>query len=199
VLIDGVPLASVGVRRWQRRIGYVPQAPLITDNSLKANVAFGVPEPRIDEVRVRRCLSLANLDDLIADLPMGLDTPLGDRGQRLSGGQRQRVAIARALYGDPEILVLDEATSALDGLSERAIRTAMRNLHGRVTVISIAHRFSTIEDSDRIFLLDAGKLVAEGSFAELLVASRLFRQLVRPGTDREMGGTPVAEGAVAAE
>jgi ABC-type multidrug transport system fused ATPase/permease subunit len=98
----------------------------------------------------------------------------------LSGGQRQRVAIARALYNDPEILVLDEATSALDTLSERAIRDAMFNLHGRVTVISIAHRLSTIEDCDRIFLLEAGKLVAEGSYGELVSTSELFLRLAHP-------------------
>jgi ATP-binding cassette, subfamily B, bacterial PglK len=177
ILIDGIPLPEVGLRRWQKRIGYVPQTPLITDNSLKANVAFGVPEPKIDEAKVWACLKLANLDDVVTELPQGLDTPLGDRGHRFSGGQRQRVAIARALYNDPEILVLDEATSALDTVSERAIRDAMQNLHGRVTVISIAHRFSTIEDCDHIFLLEDGALVAEGTYHALVDKNPLFRRL----------------------
>ena len=180
ILIDDKPLAEVGLRRWQRCIGYVPQMPLITDNSVKANVAFGVPGPKIDEAKVWDCLKLAHLEDVVADLPDGLDTPLGDRGHRLSGGQRQRVAIARALYNDPEILVLDEATSALDTLSERAIRDAVISLRGRVTVISIAHRFSTIKDCDHIFLLEDGAVVAEGSFQTLLTESPFFQQLARP-------------------
>jgi len=177
VVIDGVPLAQVGVRRWQNKIGYVPQAPLITDNSLKANIAFGVPDPRIDEDKVRACLALAHLTDVAESLPQGLDTPLGDRGHRLSGGERQRIAIARALYNDPDILVLDEATSALDTLSERAIRKALLNLSGRVTVISIAHRMTTIQDCSSIFLMDNGSLVAKGSFVDLMQQSELFRAL----------------------
>jgi ABC-type multidrug transport system fused ATPase/permease subunit len=180
VLLDGTPLKEIGVRRWQKRIGYVPQAPLISENSLKANVAFGVPERHIDEEKVRACLALTNLTEMVKGLPQGLETPLGDRGHRLSGGQRQCVAIARALYNDPDILVLDEATSALDNLSEQAIRSALLNLHGRVTIISIAHRFSTIESCDRIFLMEAGRLVGEGSYSELIGKSDLFSRLAKP-------------------
>jgi ABC-type multidrug transport system fused ATPase/permease subunit len=180
VSVDGAPLTTLGTRRWQKRVGYVPQTPTIADSSLRSNLAFGVPDNRIDPERLRRCIALAQLEDIIEALPQGLDTSLGDRGHRLSGGQRQRVAIARALYHDPDILVLDEATSALDTLSERAIRDAIAGLHGRITVISIAHRFSTIEQCDRIFLMQEGRVIAEGSYRKLLESSDLFARLASP-------------------
>ena len=177
VQVDGRPLSETNRRNWQAGIGYVPQLPLISDATLRENVAFGVPRESIDDGKVRHCLSLAYLSDVLDDLPDGLETPLGDRGLRLSGGQRQRVAIARALYNDPDILVLDEATSALDTLSEHAIRDALLNLRGKITIISIAHRFSTIRASDCIFLMERGGLVAQGTYDQLIRENDLFRQL----------------------
>lgn len=187
VEVDGRSLNDAEWRCWQSGIGYVPQMPLISDATLRENVAFGLPQHRIDNEKVQRCLSLAHFSDVLANLPEGLDTPLGDRGVRLSGGQRQRVAIARALYNDPEILVLDEATSALDTISECAIRDALVNLHGRITIISIAHRFSTIRSSDCIFLMERGRLVAKGDYESLLRESELFQRLA--------AGTQIEEGA----
>ncbi|OGT89681.1 MAG: hypothetical protein A2286_00400 [Gammaproteobacteria bacterium RIFOXYA12_FULL_61_12] len=186
VEVDGRTLDDVEWRRWQSGIGYVPQMPLISDATLRENVAFGLPQHRIDNEKVLRCLSLAHFTDVLDNLPEGLETPLGDRGVRLSGGQRQRVAIARALYNDPDILVLDEATSALDTISECAIKDALVSLHGKITIISIAHRFSTIRSCDCIFLMERGTLVAKGSFDDLLQESELFRLLAAGSYDEGM-------------
>ena len=177
VELDGQVMDENRIRSWQSMIGYVPQMPLISDASLRENIAFGIPAHLIEDEKVLRCLSLAHLTDILEDLPFGLNTPLGDRGLRLSGGQRQRVAIARALYNDPEVLVLDEATSALDTLSEFAIQQALLSLRGKITIISIAHRFSTIRSCDCIFLIDDGRLVAQGKFDSLLRENDLFRRL----------------------
>jgi len=171
------PLTALDRRDWQRRIGYVPQAPFITDDSLRANVAFGVPRRLVDDRRVVECLRLANLADLPDELEHGLDTRMGERGARLSGGQRQRVAIARALFNRPEILVLDEATSALDTLSEGEILAALKNLRGQVMIVTIAHRLSTVAASDEIFVLEQGRLVGVGSYAELKGNHELFRRM----------------------
>lgn len=178
VKVDGKKIDGIIKTAWQAGIGYVPQLPMISSATLRENIAFGIPREKIDDERVGQCLALAHLMDVLGELPGGLDTYLGDRGVRLSGGQRQRVAIARALYNDPEVLVLDEATSALDTLSEHAIRDALMDLHGKITIISVAHRFSTIRSCDSIFLMEKGRVVAEGTFDMLLQNSDLFRQLV---------------------
>jgi ABC-type multidrug transport system fused ATPase/permease subunit len=175
--VGPTPMSAVDVRDWQRRIGYVPQAPFIADDSLRANVAFGVPRARVDDRRVVECLRLANLADLPHELEHGLDTRMGERGARLSGGQRQRVAIARALFNRPEILVLDEATSALDTLSEGEILAALKNLRGQVMIVTIAHRLSTVAASDEIFVLEQGRLVGVGSYADLKGNHELFRRM----------------------
>ena len=177
VLIDGKPLSQFGVRQWQRRIGYVPQNPFIADDSLRANIAFGVPVQLVDDDRIDECLRLASLEDLSVNLEEGLSTLLGDRGMRLSGGQCQRIAIARALYDKPDLLVLDEATSALDTLNERKIQNALDAVHGQVTTLTIAHRFSTIRKCDAIFLLEDGRVVGEGQYDELRDESQLFRDM----------------------
>lgn len=144
---------------WRSRIGYVPQTIVLTDASLRENVAFGVARAQIDDSAVRRALSLARLDDLVAHLPAGLDTEIGERGARLSGGQRQRIGIARALYRDPSILVLDEATSALDGRTEQGVMEAINALQGQKTLIIVAHRLTTVERCDRIIRLEGGRVV----------------------------------------
>ena len=181
VRVDAMPMSALDVRDWQRRIGYVPQAPFIADDSLRANVAFGVPRELVDDRRVSECLRLANLADLPHELEQGLDTRLGERGSRISGGQRQRVAIARALFNRPEILVLDEATSALDTLSEGEILAALKNLRGQVMIVTIAHRLSTVAPSDEIFVLEQGRLVGRGSYAELKGNHDLFRRMTEAG------------------
>jgi ABC-type multidrug transport system fused ATPase/permease subunit len=175
--LDGNPIEAVDVRAWQAQIGYVPQAPFMADDTLRANVAFGVPREQVDDVWVLECLKLAHLESVLAELEQGLDTRLGDRGLRLSGGQRQRIAIARALYGRPRLLVLDEATSALDRISEGAIQQAIEGLRGRVTSLTIAHRLATIERCDAIFLFEEGRLAAQGTYDELLAQNALFRRM----------------------
>ena len=167
ILIDGVPLAGLE-RGWQRLIGYVPQDTYLLDDTLRRNVAFGVPDPLIDEQRVARACTLAQLDDLLRQLPQGMDTPLGEDGTRLSGGQRQRVAIARALYSDPAVLVFDEATAALDNQTEREVTKAIASLHGTRTLIVIAHRLTTVEACDRLIFLQDGRIAASGAYDELL-------------------------------
>lgn len=175
IRVDGVPLTAENSRGWQRGIGYVPQNPLIADDTLLANVAFGVPAGEVDEARVLRCLHMANLVDIVESVTLHGD--LGERGNRLSGGQRQRVAIARALYDEPDLLVLDEATSSLDTISERAVLGALDNLRGKVTTVTVAHRLSTIEHCDEIFVFDQGGLIARGSYTELLCISPLFARM----------------------
>jgi ATP-binding cassette subfamily C protein len=176
VLADGCDIAT-NVRGWQMQIGYVAQHVSLIDDSLRRNIAFGFDADEIDEARVARAASEARLDDLIAALPEGLDARVGEHGIRLSGGERQRIAIARALYRDPAVLLFDEATSALDQATEREIVRAIDELRGERTVIVIAHRMSTVRGCDRIVVLDAGCVVAEGRFDELRLQSDLFRSL----------------------
>jgi ATP-binding cassette subfamily C protein len=167
ILIDGGPLIGFE-RAWQRLIGYVPQDPYLLDDTLRRNVAFGVADAAIDDQRVARACTLAQLDDFIRQLPQGMDTMLGEDGARLSGGQRQRVAIARALYNDPAILVFDEATAALDNQTEREVTKAIATLHGSRTLMVIAHRLSTVQGCDRLIFLQDGRVAAAGTYDELL-------------------------------
>jgi ABC-type multidrug transport system fused ATPase/permease subunit len=166
------------VRRWQRSLGYVPQQIYLSDDTIAANIAFGVPASRIDSAAVEKAARVASLHDFITDeLPEGYQTRVGERGVRLSGGQRQRIGIARALYHDPDVLILDEATSALDNLTEQAVMEAVQALSRRKTIIMIAHRLSTVRDCDCIYMLDHGEVVASGTFAELIASNSRFREL----------------------
>lgn len=158
VKVDGRNINS-NLREWQAMVGYVPQSIYLTDDTLRRNVAFGVPDGQIDEVAIGAAISAAQLDDFVAGLPDGLSTIVGERGVRLSGGQRQRIGIARALYHNPAVLVLDEATSALDNNTERGFMDAVEALHGRKTILIVAHRLSTVEKCDQIVQLENGKLV----------------------------------------
>jgi ATP-binding cassette subfamily C protein len=167
ILIDDVPLAG-HERAWHRLLGYVPQDPYVLDDTLRRNIAFGIADAAIDDHRVARACSLAQLDELLRQLPQGMDTLLGENGARLSGGQRQRVAIARALYHDPAVLVFDEATAALDNLTEREVTRAISTLHGTRTLIVIAHRLSTVQGCDRLIFLQDGRVAAAGTYDELL-------------------------------
>lgn len=148
-------------RRFLKNIGYIPQMIFMLDDTIRRNVAFGIPEEKIDEARVWEVLREARLDEFVRTLPEGLDTGIGERGIRLSGGQRQRIGIARALYHDPEILILDEATSALDNDTEAAIMESINRLHGRKTLVIIAHRLQTIEKCDLVYRVEDGKAVIE--------------------------------------
>ncbi len=159
VLVDGRDIEE-SLASWQTRIGYVPQSIFLMDDSIKANVAFGVPKGEIDGAQVRKCLETAQLWDFVCSLPEGVETAVGERGVRLSGGQRQRIGIARALYRNPEVLALDEATSALDNDTEKAFVDALKILQGKLTIIMIAHRLSTVEGCDQVISF-AGKAHSE--------------------------------------
>lgn len=167
VTVDGVDIAS-NIRGWQNQIGYVPQTIFLCDDTVRRNVAFGIPEDRIDDRAVARALRAAQLDDFVARLPAGVETLVGEQGVRLSGGQRQRIGIARALYRDPQMLVLDEATSALDSETEKTVMEAVNALHGAKTLVIVAHRFSTIANCDRIYSLEHGRVVKRGTYAEVI-------------------------------
>lgn len=178
MLIDGQEIGPDNVRRWQRSIGYVPQDIYLTDDSIAANIAFGVEPDRIDHAAVIRAAKVAELHDFITNaLPEGYDTRVGERGTRLSGGQRQRIGIARAVYGNPDMLVFDEATSALDNLTERAIMDAVRALGHSKTIILIAHRLSTVRHCDVVFLLEKGRVVAADRYDGLVKSNDHFRAL----------------------
>lgn len=160
IYADGVDVKE-NYRKWLRNIGYIPQMIFMLDDTIRKNVAFGVPDQDIDDVRLWEVLKEAQLDDFIRSLPEGLDTGIGERGIRLSGGQRQRIGIARALYNNPEVLILDEATSALDNDTEAAIMEAINSLHGKKTLIIIAHRLQTIEKCDLIYRVEDGQASLE--------------------------------------
>lgn len=160
VYADGVDVKQ-HYRKWMKNIGYIPQMIFMLDDTIRRNVAFGVPEDKIDEERLWEVLREAQLDEFVKSLPQGLDTGIGERGIRLSGGQRQRIGIARALYHDPEVLVLDEATSALDNDTEKAIMDSINRFYGRKTLIIIAHRLQTIEQCDIVYRVEEGKVKIE--------------------------------------
>jgi len=174
VRIDGEDLRQISIADWHRRFGYVPQDPFIFDVSLRDNIVFG--EPSNDE-RVLAVIDQVRLTNIAAELPLGLDTLLGERGRLLSGGQAQRVAIARALFRHPDILFLDEATSALDSITESEIYSAINDRRGSVTALMIAHRVTSLRRCDRIFVLEEGRIVDSGTFDELMARSPLFRGL----------------------
>lgn len=148
-------------RKWLKNVGYIPQTVFMIDDTIRKNVAFGISEDEIDEERVWEVLKEAQLDEFVKSLPEGLETGIGERGIRLSGGQRQRISIARALYEDPKVLVLDEATSALDNDTEKAIMDSINHLHGKKTLIIIAHRLQTIEKCDAVYRIEGTKAVRE--------------------------------------
>lgn len=167
---------------WQAGLAVVPQDVFLLDGSLRDNISFSPQSGDTDEDHLLRVVQHAQLEELVAELPDGLDTHVGERGTRLSGGQRQRVGIARALYRDPQMLVLDEATSALDNETEHRISETVRGLHGDVTLIIVAHRLSTVRYCDQIALLSAGRVAATGTFDGLRRENEEFARLVELGT-----------------
>ena len=157
VFVDSFDIESC-MDAWHKKAGYIPQNIYLMDESLRKNIAFGIPNDQIDEEKIWKCIKMAQLENVVKDMDEGLDTIIGEMGVRLSGGQRQRIGIARALYRDPEVLVLDEATSALDNETEKAVMEAIDNLHGKMTLIIIAHRLTTIKNCDVVYEVKAGKV-----------------------------------------
>jgi ABC-type multidrug transport system fused ATPase/permease subunit len=158
VLVDGSNIND-NIRSWQNQIGYVPQTIFLLDDTIRRNVAFGIPDGLINNGAVEKAINSAQLTDFINKLPQGLDTLVGENGVRLSGGQRQRIGLARALYNDPPLLVLDEATSALDSKTEVDVMEAVFRFQQRKTIIIVAHRLSTLHNCDRIYNLENGKII----------------------------------------
>jgi ABC-type bacteriocin/lantibiotic exporter with double-glycine peptidase domain len=160
VLMDGHNIEDIPFD-WAENVGYVPQSVYLMDDTIKRNIAFGVNDKDIDDDKIWECLKEAQLDEFVRELPEGLNTSVGERGIRFSGGQRQRVAIARALYHDPQILVLDEATSALDNETEKEVMRSIDGFRGKLTIIIVAHRLTTIENCDYIYRVADGKVRIE--------------------------------------
>lgn len=184
IKVDGVQVTEENRRAWQKTLGYVPQSIFLTDDTIAANIAFGVPKDEIDMAAVERVAKTAALHDfVISDLPEAYQTMVGERGVRLSGGQRQRIGIARALYRNPALLIMDEATSALDNITERVVMEAVQNIRSDKTVILIAHRLSTVKTCDTIFLMERGRVMAQGSYDELLAGNETFRRMVSGGIE----------------
>lgn len=177
LVIDGNYLKNERLRQWQQSIAHVPQSIFLTDATIAENIAFGIPLEHIDIERVYRAARLARIDEYIQELPNQYDTYVGERGVRLSGGQRQRIGIARALYRQASIIVFDEATSALDNSTEREVMEAINGLSHQFTIILIAHRLSTLEKCDQIIEFHQGRVVATGSYEELMQRSGSFCQM----------------------
>ena len=167
VVVDGQDI-QLNLRDWQDQIGYVPQSIYLTDDTLRRNVAFGLPDEQIDDVAVKHAIRASQLEQFVGSLPYGLETVVGERGVRLSGGQRQRIGIARSLYHDPAVLVLDEATSALDTAAESGVMQAIMALRRSKTILIVAHRVSTVAHSDRVYRLEKGRIAEEGDPGTML-------------------------------
>lgn len=178
IVVDGEAVTADTLRAWQQTLGYVPQDIFLIDATVAENIALGLRRDEIDIDRVRRATAIARIDRFVTEeLPQGYDTMVGERGVRLSGGQRQRIGIARAMYHDADLILLDEATSALDTTTEAEVMQAIEALPGDKTLIMIAHRLSTLRSCNRIVLLDQGRLVYQGSWAEVHAASPEFRRM----------------------
>jgi ABC-type multidrug transport system fused ATPase/permease subunit len=175
--VDGEAMIGERVLRWQKSCGYIPQVIFLSDDTIEANIAFGLPSELVNKKAVERAAAIAQINTFIDSLPNGYATEVGERGVRLSGGQRQRIGIARALYHDPAVLVMDEATSSLDGATEAAVMQMMQQVSKMKTLIVIAHRLTTIEACDVIVLLDKGQVIAEGTYTELSESNPYFRSM----------------------
>ena len=179
VLIDGKRLSQKNLRSWQDSLGFVSQVIFLADASIRENIAFGIKPENIDDKRIKDALKLSHLDEFVSELPNGIDTRVGERGVQLSGGQRQRVGIARALYNNADILIFDEATSALDSITEKHIMDAIHDFSGRKTIIMIAHRITTVEQCDIIYLIEDGEVADQGNYLDLSSRNKIFRKMAK--------------------
>lgn len=180
IQIDNTILSQSNIRKWRSLIGYVPQEIYLIDDTIRSNIAFGIPDSEIDDQRVMLSARIAAIADFIeSELPEGYQTQIGERGVRLSGGQRQRLGLARSLYRNPEILILDEATSALDGATEESVISRVVNDSNVKTIIIIAHRLNTLKICNRIMILDHGSIIDEGSYTDLYEHSENFRKMAK--------------------
>lgn len=174
ICVDGRSIHH-NIRSWQNLVGYIPQSIFLIDDTIASNIAFGVPEHLIDQAKLKQVIALAQLTELVEQLPNGIQTIVGERGIRLSGGQRQRIGIARVLYHEREVLILDEATSALDDETESLISEAIQALSGIKTLIIIAHRLSTVENCDTVYLLDKGRIIKSGRYLDVVAAKEISK------------------------
>lgn len=181
ITVDQVLLTEKNERAWRQRVGYVPQNVFLINATIAQNIALGIPKELINQDDVEKAAKMAQALEFIDQLPDGFDTMVGERGVKLSGGQKQRLGIARALYHNPDVLVFDEATSALDGMTEDAVMQAVQSLSSERTMILIAHRLRTIQACDRILMLDAGRIVADGKYDDLMATSEAFQKLAGQG------------------
>jgi len=175
IKLDGVDIKKMKKSNLRKFISVVPQEPVMFNNTIKFNLAYG--KESASDKKIKEAAQKANILDFIESLPTNWVTQVGERGIKLSGGQKQRLAIARALLANPKILVFDEATSNLDSESEGKIRASLEEVAKERTVIIIAHRFSTIRNADKIFVLDAGTIVEEGNHEKLIAKNGLYKML----------------------
>ncbi len=176
ILADNLDIQSC-MYAWRKSIGYIPQFVYICDDTVRRNVAFGIPEDQIDENALEKAIEAAQLKSVVDELPEGMETMLGERGVKLSGGQRQRIGIARAIYHDPSILILDEATSSLDGETEREVTSAINRFSGKKTLIIIAHRLTTVKNCDTIYFMQNGQIIDSGSYDQLMSNNTQFQKM----------------------
>ena len=179
IYVDDVRITADNKRAWQDLLGFVPQSIFLSEGSIAENIAFGIPAKDISLKQVDKALNLANLTELVEQLPDGVNTRVGERGVQLSGGQRQRIGIARALYHEAEVLVFDEATSALDGITEKIVMDAIHEFSGQKTIIMIAHRLKTVEKCDLIYFMEYGKIIDHGTYQELVVRNVKFKEMAK--------------------
>jgi len=174
VVVDDIDLRNYDVTTWRRRVSIVSQDIVLFNDSVRNNLCFGLQD--VPDATLWAALRDASAEEFVRDLPEGLDTQLGDLGRKLSGGQRQRLALARALVADPDLLILDEATSQLDSITEASIQHTIDVARGRRSVLIVAHRLSTVRNADRIYVLDQGRVVEQGTHAELQATGGQYRR-----------------------
>ena len=179
IYVDDIRITADNKRAWQDLLGFVPQSIFLSEGSIAENIAFGIPAKDISLKQVNKALKLANLTELVEQLPDGVNTRVGERGVQLSGGQRQRIGIARALYHEAEVLVFDEATSALDGITEKIVMDAIHEFSGQKTIVMIAHRLKTVEKCDLIYFMEHGKIIDHGTYQELVVRNVKFKEMAK--------------------